>query len=79
MVAAIALFVLVGGTILVALVVLVSASRPSAPDIADVDFEAVTAAASPVIIPVLEIDGPVIPEGADAENELDVPPDARTA
>jgi hypothetical protein len=32
-----------------------------------------------VIIPVLEIDGPVIPAGVDAENELDVPPDARTA
>jgi hypothetical protein len=28
---------------------------------------------------VLEIDGPVIPAGVDAENELDVPPDARTA
>ena len=79
MVAAIALFVLVGGTILVALVVLVSASRPSAPDIAEVDLEAVTAAVSPVIIPVLEIDGPVIPAGVDVENDLDLPPDARTA
>ncbi|HWM22360.1 MAG TPA: class F sortase [Ilumatobacteraceae bacterium] len=31
-----------------------------------------------VIIPGLEIDGPVIPAGVNAENELDVPPDART-
>ena len=31
-----------------------------------------------VIIPALEVDGPVIPAGVNAENELDVPPDART-
>jgi hypothetical protein len=31
-----------------------------------------------IIIPALEIDGSVIPAGVNAENELDVPPDART-
>ena len=31
-----------------------------------------------VIIPALEVDGSVIPAGVNAENELDVPPDART-
>ncbi len=29
-------------------------------------------------IPDLEVDGPVIPAGVNSENELDVPPDART-
>jgi sortase (surface protein transpeptidase) len=31
-----------------------------------------------VIIPELEIDGPVLAAGVNAENQLDVPPDART-
>ena len=29
-------------------------------------------------IPALEVDGPVLPAGVNGENELDVPPDART-
>jgi sortase (surface protein transpeptidase) len=29
-------------------------------------------------IPALEVDGPVLPAGVNSENELDVPPDART-
>jgi LPXTG-site transpeptidase (sortase) family protein len=47
---------------------------------AAIDVLAPRAVAAPVqlSIPDLEVDGPVIPAGVNGENELDVPPDART-
>jgi LPXTG-site transpeptidase (sortase) family protein len=47
---------------------------------AAIDVLAPRAVAAPVqlSIPDLEVDGPVVPAGVNSENELDVPPDART-
>jgi LPXTG-site transpeptidase (sortase) family protein len=47
---------------------------------AAIDVLAPRAVAAPVqlSIPDLEVDGPVLPAGVNGENELDVPPDART-
>jgi LPXTG-site transpeptidase (sortase) family protein len=47
---------------------------------AAIDVLAPRAVAAPVqlSIPDLEVDGPVVPAGVNGENELDVPPDART-
>jgi sortase (surface protein transpeptidase) len=47
---------------------------------ATVDVIAPRPATAPVrvAIPALGVDGPVLPAGVDSENELDVPPDARS-
>jgi hypothetical protein len=48
--------------------------------LADISVLAPTTVAEPtrVIIEALDIDGPVIPVGVNADSQLDVPPDART-
>ncbi len=53
---------------------------PIATHPADIGVLAPSEAVAPsrIIVPELEIDGPVVPAGVDAENQLDVPPDART-
>ena len=62
----------------------VTASPPTVAPIvthrAAIDVLAPRAVAAPVqlSIPDLEVDGPVLPAGVNSENELDVPPDART-
>jgi sortase (surface protein transpeptidase) len=57
-----------------------TASAPIVTHRATVDVLAPRPSATPVrvAIPALGVDGPVLPAGVSSENELDVPPDARS-